>query len=70
MNSPDLIYICITAFIAVFTLLVLLAGVMRLISSVFPQASGAVSSAHIAVVATTLHALIPGLKITHIKEIE
>ncbi len=70
MDPPDLLTICITAFIAVFILLALLAGVMRLITSLFPLVRELVSTVHVAAITTTVQALFPGAKVTQIEEVK
>ena len=70
MGTHNLLAVSITAFTAVFILLALLAGVMRLITSIFPKVDELVSKTHIAVITTSLWALIPGSKVTRIEEIK
>ena len=62
--------ICITAFLAVFTLLALLALVMRLITSLFPQLREVITSVQVAAISTTFQAIIPGSQVTRIEEIK
>lgn len=66
----DLLTICLSAFIAVFLLLALLAAVMRLILIVFPQHQSATDSAVVAAIHSSVHNFYPGKKITKIEEIQ
>ncbi len=70
MGSPELLIICISAFIAVFILLTVLAVVMRLIILIFPQKIDTTDSAMIAAVAAAATSLYPGTKIKSIEEIQ
>ena len=70
MASPDLFAICITAFAAVFLLLILLAVVMSIITAVFPQVHLAVSATHLAAITGTFQSLISGAKITRVEEVK
>ncbi len=70
METSSLMAICITAFVSVFVLLTVLAGVMRLITSIFPQVAKAFSEEHAAAITTTIQTLIPGSKVTRIEEIK
>ena len=68
--EADLLVICVSAFIAVFTLLSFLAVAMRLLIILYPQdlAAGA-DSALIAAVTTAMSITYPGTTVTKIKEI-
>jgi len=74
MNETSLLAVCVTAFSAVFFLLALLAGIMRLISFVFPVREGEAAAASgadpavIAAITAVASRAFPGAKITHIKE--
>ena len=70
MPTPDLLSICITAFIGVFILLSILAMVMRLILVVFPDRGKKTDAAVLASVASVLNTIYPGTKITKIEEIK
>jgi hypothetical protein len=68
MTEPNLLVICIFAFIAVFLLLTLLAGVMRAMTALFPHREDgpdAVLAAAITAAAATAY---PGTRVTHIEE--
>ena len=66
--SPNLLAICMTAFAAVFILLMVLAGTMKLITLIFPQVKAVISATHLAAIASTFQTLVPGSKITHVEE--
>lgn len=70
METPDLLTICTSAFIAVFLLLTVLALVMRIIIVVFPQKADKTDAAFIAAMATAVSSVYPGTKITNIEEIK
>ena len=69
MSSPELLWICFTAFAAVGVLLTVLAAVMRLILVVFPQTEEDTDPMVIASVATVLQTLYPGTRVTKVEEI-
>jgi hypothetical protein len=68
MQSTDLLMICISAFIAVFVLLTVLAVLMRLIIVFFPQKKALSDAAVLAAVTTVMHSLYPGTKVTRVEE--
>lgn len=70
MGSMDLPIICVSAFAAVFLLLSVLAGVMRIIVVLFPEKTGPADTAVIAAAATAVSSLYPGNAITRIEELE
>ena len=70
MVSTNLLAVSFTAFIAVFALLGILALVMGLITTIFPQIREAIAKEHVAAITTTLYAIIPGSKVTRIEEIK
>ena len=76
MESIDLLTVCISAFIAVFGLLTILALIMRLILVAFPEreipqpAVAATDGAVIAAVTTVISNLYPGTKISKVEEVE
>jgi len=70
MGSPDLLVICASAFVAVFSLLAVLAVVMRLIVVIFPQSETKVDATVIAAVASVVSTLYPGTEMTNIEEIK
>lgn len=71
MESMNLILICVSAFIAVFALLSVLAIAMRLILVVFPAKEVAESdSAVVAALASTINSIYPESSISKIEEIK
>jgi hypothetical protein len=70
MDAPGLLTICISAFVAVFFLLSVLAVVMRLIQVAFPAREGGGDLAVLAAVTSAVAALYPNSRITKIEELE
>lgn len=70
MYDQNLLMICVSAFIAVFILLTVLAIFMQILTNVFPQkiADKRDDAAVYAAIATTMQAIYPGTKITKIEE--
>ena len=68
MPSPDLLTICVSAFISVCALLAGLAVVMRLILLIFPQREEKTDAAMIAAVASVLQTVYPGTRIVKVEE--
>ena len=68
MESPDLLMVCVSALLAVFVLLTLLALVMRGLIAVFPEKTGKADPAMLAAVASVAAAVFPGSKITKVEE--
>jgi hypothetical protein len=73
--DPDLLLISVFAFVAVFVLLSVLAGIMRLLTALFPGEPGAggggaggVEDAIIAAITTAARAAYPGMRVTGIEE--
>jgi hypothetical protein len=60
--------VCVSAFFAVFTLLTLLALVMRGLISVFPEKTGKADPAMLAAVTSVVATVFPGSKITRVEE--
>ena len=69
MESTNLVTICISAFLAVFVLLLILAAVMRLVLVVFPHRNGGADAAVVAAISLTMNTIYPGSQITKIEEI-
>ena len=69
MESLGLITVCISAFIAVFIVLSLLAILMHFIILIFPE-KGSDDAAVIAALTTVVNKFYPGLKITKTEEIK
>jgi len=70
MGSLELLFICVSAFIAVFVLLAVLALVMRVIIVLFPQSTAEADTAVLAAMATVAATFYPGTKITKVEEIK
>jgi hypothetical protein len=70
MGSPDLLLICISAFTAVFVLLMALALVMRALIAVFPEKIGLTDTAMLAAMAAAVSAAYPGTRISKFEEIQ
>ena len=68
MESYEIIFICLSAFIAVFLILSILAVFMRLITELFSVEDTKEDSAIIAALATIVNHNYPGTKITKIEE--
>jgi len=70
MPSNELLLICLSAVIAVFALLSILALVMRLIIAVFPEKVADTDSAYLAAIASVISTIYPQTKITKVEEIK
>jgi len=70
MEYPDLLSVCISAFIVVFIILTVLALFMRLIIVLFPEKSADDDQAVFAAIATTFSRIYPRTKITKIEELK
>ena len=68
MESYELISVCLSAFIAVFLILSILAVMMRLITDFFTVKESKEDSAVIAALTTIFNQYYPGSKITKIEE--
>lgn len=70
MESTELFLVCGAAFLWVFTILIVLALLMRIIIVFFPEKkiSTEDTASVIAAVAAALHSVFPGTKITKIEE--
>ncbi len=68
MGSGDLVFICISAFLAVFVLLSVLAVVMRIILVLFPEKESGTDAVVVAAITSTVSAIYPGTRITKIEE--
>jgi len=68
MESYELIFICLSALLAVFLILSLLAIFIRLITEVFSEKDINEDSAVIATLTTVVNKYYPGTKITKIEE--
>ena len=70
MESTELLWICVSAFVAVGVLLSVLSAIMRLILVVFPVREKGTDAMMIAAVASVLQTVYPGTKITKVEEIQ
>lgn len=68
MDVTGLATACLTALVAVFCLLGLLAAVMRLITTLFPVRTAATDAAVVAAVSTAVASIWPGAQVTRIEE--
>jgi hypothetical protein len=71
--DPNLLLISVFAFVAVFVLLSVLAGIMRLLTALFPgdpydDAGGGVDAAIVAAVTAAARAAYPGMQVTGMEE--
>lgn len=69
MASVDLLMICVVAFAAVFVLLSVLAVLMRIIVSIFPEKTPTGDAAVVAAISSSYQALYPGTMVSRIEEI-
>ena len=70
MEFPELLSVCISAFIVVFIILTTLSLFMRLIIILFPDKSNDDNKAIYAVIASVMNKIYPGTKITKIEEVK
>lgn len=72
MENSNLLFVCLTAFIGVFLVLGSLAGIMKLIMSIFPavEEKTMTDSAIYAAIATTMSTIYPNTKVTKIEELK
>ncbi len=68
MEPTSLVFISIIAFFMVFLILAVLALVMRLIISIFPEKKVQIDSATMAALTAAVQSIFPGTKITRVKE--
>jgi hypothetical protein len=68
MAQSNLWVVCGTAFLAVFVVLVVLAGIIRLMSVVFPAARGRDDAVIAAAISAAVVAVYPGARVTRIEE--
>lgn len=64
----NLLTACGIAFLAVFVLLSLLAGMMQIITRLFPERSSSVESSLVAAITSSVAFLYPGARVTKIEE--
>ena len=70
MESLELLIICVSAFVVVFTTLSLLALVMRTIMAIFPEKVVSADSTIVAAITSVVAANYPGTKVTKVEEIK
>jgi hypothetical protein len=68
METSELLLICVSAFIAVFIVLSILAIIMRIIILIFPDQDKGGDTALLAAIVSSVTRLYPGTKITKIEE--
>jgi len=68
MSPPDILAVCVSAFVAIFTLLTVLAGLMRLLVWAFPATVEEPDTAIYAAVAAACRQVFPHSRISEIKE--
>jgi len=71
MDSNQLLYICMSSFLAVFVLLTSLAIVMRILVAVFPEVIEKIAesdAALLAAISSTIASMHPGLQVTKVEE--
>lgn len=69
MTEPNLLIICAAAFLAVLLLLSLLAGLIRVLTAVFPAESAESDAPVIAAIHTAVARVYPGTRVTNIEEV-
>lgn len=74
MPAHNLVVICGVAFMAVFAVLAVLAGVMRLLTTLFPPpdepSDGSIDPAIITAITAGMKAAYPGARVTGIEEVQ
>ena len=69
MENPNLLLVCLNAFIAVMALLTVLAGAIRGLIELFPERSPKTDTVVAVAIASAVHAMTPGARVTRIEEI-
>ena len=69
MENPNLLLICLNAFIAVLGLLTVLAGAIRGLIALFPERPPMTDTVVAVAIAVTVNAVTPGARVTRIEEI-
>jgi hypothetical protein len=70
MEPSGLLLVCISAFVAVFLVLALLALIMRVITALFTFSASGGDPAVVAAITSTMSALYPGTHITNVEELK
>lgn len=68
MNEPSLMIVCAAAFAAVLSVLALLAGLIRVLTLIFPHVEEEQDAAVLAAVTAAAAQAYPGARITNIQE--
>jgi hypothetical protein len=71
MDSNQLLFVCLSAFLAVFVLLAVLAVTMRILVAVFPETLEKLAksdAALLAAVTTAAASIYPGMRVTRVEE--
>ena len=71
MESSQLLFVCLSALLAVFVLLTILAITMRILIAVFPEVAEKLvesDAALVAAVTTAVMTVYPGTKVTKVEE--
>jgi hypothetical protein len=71
MDSLELLFVCLSALLAVFVLLTVLAIIMRILIAVFPEMLDKLATsdaALLAAVTTAAASIYPGMKVTRVEE--
>lgn len=71
MESTQLLFVCVSALLAVFVLLTLLAVTMRVLVAVFPETLEKLAksdAALLAAVTTVAASVYPGMRVTRVEE--
>jgi TRAP-type C4-dicarboxylate transport system permease small subunit len=71
MESNQLLFVCLSALLAVFVLLTVLAVTMRILIAVFPEALEKLAksdAALLAAVTTAASSIYPGMRVTRVEE--
>jgi hypothetical protein len=71
MESLDLMFVCLSALLAVFVLLTILSIIMRVLIAVFPETLEKLAksdAALLAAVTTVAASLYPGMSVTRVEE--
>ena len=69
MENPNLLLICLNAFIAVLGLLTVLAGAIRGLIELFPERPPMTDTVVAVAIAVSVNAVTPGARVTRIEEI-
>ena len=68
MDSLGLLFVCLSALLAVFVLLTILAIIMRILIAAFPEKLAKSDAALLAAVTTAAASIYPGMRVTRVEE--